>query len=74
MLQLDASLMSALLSLTTISVFLHINFLLKTAAMTAAAVAHVVVYFAYVGPHSAAAALKDGGGEGFLYEDGDESR
>ncbi len=72
MFQLDASLMSALLCLTTISVFLHINFLLKTAAMSAAAVAHVVVYFAYVGPRSAAAAAA--AGEGFQYQHDDETR
>lgn len=75
MFQLDASLMSALLCLTSISVFLHINFLLKTAAMSAAAVAHVVVYFAYVGPRSAApAAAAAAAGEGFQYQHDDETR
>ena len=68
--------MSALLCLTTISVFLHINFLLKTAAMAAAAVAHVVVYFAYIEPRSRSseaspAAVAE---EGFQYQDGDEAR
>ena len=58
--------MSALLCLTSVSVFLQINFLLKTAAMTAAAVAHVVVYFGYVGPISA--------GADFRFKDGDETR
>ena len=66
LLQLDASLMSALLCLTSVSVFLQINFLLKTVAMTAAGVAHVVVYFGYVGPLSA--------GEDFRFKDGDEMR
>ena len=66
--------MSALLCLTTISVFLHINFLLKTAAMAAAAVAHVVVYFAYIEPRSSEASPAAVAGEGFQYQDGDEAR
>ena len=66
--------MSALLCLTTISVFLHINFLLKTAAMAAAAVAHVVVYFAYIEPHSSEASPAAVAEEGFQYQDGDEAR
>ena len=65
--------MSALLCLTAISVFLHINFLLKTVAMAAAAATHVVVYFAYIEPRSSEA-TPSAVAEGFQYRDGDEAR
>ena len=42
--QLQASLMSCFVCLTSISVFLHVNFLLKGGAMILAAATHVAFY------------------------------
>ncbi len=58
--------MSVLLCLITVSVFLHVNFVLKAIAMAATAVAQIAVYFCCVGPASA--------GEQFRFMDGEQPR
>ena len=45
---MDASLMSCLLCLVSISVFIHVNFLLKFSAMLITAVAQIAIYSAVI--------------------------
>ena len=45
---MDASLISCLLCLVMVSVFLHVNFLLKLAMMVITAFAHICVYACYL--------------------------
>jgi hypothetical protein len=59
--------MSVLLCLTTVSVFLHVNFVLKCLAMVITAITHVAIYFHYIGPQSA-------WGEDFRHWDGEKER
>jgi len=55
-LQLDASLMSCLLCLLTVSVFLHVNFLVKLATMLVAGAAHLTIYTCFLAEPGALAA------------------
>ncbi len=48
--QLEAALMSCALCLIGISVFLHVNFLLKLVVMVATVVSHTVVFFLCIMP------------------------
>ena len=46
--QLDASLMSCLLCLVTVSVFLHVNFLVKLLTMLLAGTLHLTIYTCFL--------------------------